>query len=285
MSSGDKSILRIYGGFGRNLTRFDFDKNKVISRWSMFSNADLNIYEQLILNQPNEKAIWNISNWNFILYNDFYSGYSFFYQNDFYFVTHSNGLLNQSYQPFTVNQSDNLESVQACLYFKLQPCSMNIVHIFNIFGPKLGNRLHKTISVSKHFQESYDGLSRIMFYELQSWYSCSQHKFKSWEKYSWSIQSQFRFAQLAARFISYWNSIERYVTKKCSMLFGICLISTCIRPFLLNWNVLFVVNKYSDVKQYVAYYMQKGRWWNVFHVNGKWLYEIGPLIKILTFYT
>ena len=163
MSSGDKSILRIYGGFGRNLTRFDFDKNKVISRWSMFSNADLNIYEQLILNQPNENEIWNISNWNFTHYNDLYSGYSFFYQNEFYFVTNSNGILNQSYQLFKVNQSDNLESVQACLDFKLQH-----VHILNIFGPKLGYRLHKTISVSKQFQESYDGLPRIMFYELQS---------------------------------------------------------------------------------------------------------------------
>ena len=132
MSSGDKSILRIYGGFGRNLTRFDFDKNKVISRWSMFSNADLNIYEQLILNQPNENEIWNISNWNFTLYNDFYSGYSFFYQNEFYFVTHSNGILNQSYQLFKVNQSDNLESVQACLDFKLQPCSY-----FQHFRPKI----------------------------------------------------------------------------------------------------------------------------------------------------
>ena len=168
MSSGDKSILRIYGGFGRNLTRFDFDKKKVISRWSMFSNTDLNIYEQLILNQLNEKAIWNISNWNFTLYNDFYSGYCFFYQNDFYFVTHSNGILNQSYQLFKVNRSDDPESVQACLDYELQPCSMNIVHTFNIFGPKLGNRLHKTIFVSKHFQESYNGLSRNMFYELQS---------------------------------------------------------------------------------------------------------------------
>ena len=30
-------------------------------------------------------------------------------------------------------------------------------------------------------------------------------------------------------------------------------------PYLLDSNVLFVVNKYSDVKQHVAYYMQKGR--------------------------
>ena len=124
MSKGDDTILRIHGGFGRNLTRFDFNKNKLISRWSMFSNADLNIYEQLILNQPNEKNIWKISNWNFNLPPDFYSGYSFFYQNDFYFVTHSNGILNKSYQLFKVNQLD-LESVQACLdfCFGFQPCS------------------------------------------------------------------------------------------------------------------------------------------------------------------
>ena len=123
MSNGDNSILRIHGGFGRNLTRFD--NNKVISRWSMFSNADLNIYEQLILNEPNEKNIWKISNWNFTLPNNFYSGYSFVYQNEFYLVTHSNGILNKSYKLFKVNQVDNLELFQACLdfCFEFQPCS------------------------------------------------------------------------------------------------------------------------------------------------------------------
>ena len=137
-----------------------------------------------------------------------------------------------------INCSKWINQIILSLFRLVLILSYNHVHThcsyFQHFGPKLGNRLHKTISVSKHFQESYDGLSRIMFYELQSWYSCSQHKFKSWEKYSWSIQSQFRFARLAARFISYWNSIERYGTKKCSMLFGICLISICIKPFWIE---------------------------------------------------
>ena len=132
MTIGNKSILRIHGGFGRNLTRFDLDKNKVISRWSMFSNADLNIYEQLILNEPNEKNIWKISNWNFTLPNDFYSGYSFVYQNDFYFVTHSNGILNKPYELFKVDELDNLESVQACLdfCFEFKPCSHKLYRYY-----------------------------------------------------------------------------------------------------------------------------------------------------------
>ena len=138
MTIGNNSILRIHGGFGRNLTRFDLDKNKVINRWSMFSNADLNIYEQLILNEPNEKNIWKISKWNFTLPNDFYSGYSFVYQNDFYFVTHSNGILNRPYELFKVDQLDNLESLQACLdfCFEFQPCSHKLSILS--FGQTLG---------------------------------------------------------------------------------------------------------------------------------------------------
>ena len=109
--NGDEIILRIHGGFGKNVTGFDKSRSR-ITRWSMFSNANLNTYEELILNQSNELTIWNRAVLNFTLPGYFYSGYSFFYQNDFYFVTHSNGLFNKSYELFKVNPLDKLESVQ-----------------------------------------------------------------------------------------------------------------------------------------------------------------------------
>ena len=112
MNNGNEIILRIHGGFGRNITRFDPRRKYFVTRWSMFSNSNLNSYEELILNQSNEETIWNRTALNFTLPSVFYSGYSFFHQNDFYFVTHSNGLLNKSYQLFKVNQFDHLESVQ-----------------------------------------------------------------------------------------------------------------------------------------------------------------------------
>ena len=111
-NNGNEIILRIHGGFGRNITRLDPRRKYFVTRWSMFSNSNLNSYEELILNQSNEETIWNRTVLNFTLPSVFYSGYSFFHQNDFYFVTHSNGLLNKSYQLFKVNQFDHLESVQ-----------------------------------------------------------------------------------------------------------------------------------------------------------------------------